>query len=68
MEANDFIKVYDAGKPYEAELIVGLLSVNDIEAITINKRDGQYLFGEVEVHVAAKDAEKAKEIIGKRNE
>ena len=68
METNDFIKVYDAGKLYEAELIVGLLLNNNIEATVINKRDSQYLFGEVEVHVTAKDFEKAKEIIVNRNE
>ena len=66
--AGDFIKVYEAGKPYEAELIVGLLSNNGIEAAIINKRDSQYLFGEAEVHVAAEDAEMAKEIIENRHE
>jgi len=68
METNDFIKVYEAGKLYEAELVVGLLSVNDIEATIINKQDGRYLFGEVEVYVTAEDVEKAKEIIAKRDE
>ncbi|MCL2041355.1 MAG: GNAT family N-acetyltransferase [Bacteroidales bacterium] len=64
----DFIKVYGTGKLYEAELIVGLLSNNNIEATVINKRDSQYLFGEAEVHVAAADAEMAKEIISNRHE
>jgi len=69
METSDFIKVYEAAKLYEAELVAGLLSVNDIEATIINKRDSQYyLFGYVEIHVAAKDAEKALEIIAKRDE
>ena len=67
LAGNDFIKVYEAGKPYEAELIVGLLSNNGIEATVINKRDSQYLFGEAEVHVAAADAEMAKEVIAKRD-
>jgi NACalpha-BTF3-like transcription factor len=68
METNDFIKVYEAGKLYQAELIVGLLSVNDIEATIINKQDGRYLFGEVEVYVAAKDAKKATLIIENSDE
>jgi hypothetical protein len=68
METTDFIKVYEAAKLYEAELVVGLLSFNGIEAATINKQDGRYLFGEIEVYVTAKDAEKAKEIIAKRDE
>ena len=68
MKTGDFIKVYVSGKLYEAELIVGLLSNNNIEATIVNKQDGRYLFGEVEVYVAAEDAEKAKEIITKRDE
>ena len=68
METNDFIKVYSAGKLYEAELIVGFLSLNNIEATIINKRDSQYLIGEVEIHVAAEDAEKAKKIIASRED
>jgi len=68
METNDFIKVYEAAKLYEAELIVGLLACDNIEATIINKRDSQYLFGDVEVHVAAADAEKAKQIIAERDE
>jgi len=68
MENNDFIKVYGAAKLYEAELIVGLLACDDIEATIINKRDSQCLFGEVEIYVAAADAEKAKEIIANRDE
>jgi hypothetical protein len=68
MGTNDFVKVYEATKLYEAELLVGLLSHNNIEATIVNKQDGRYLFGEVEVYVAAADAEKAKEIIEKRDE
>lgn len=68
METSEFIKVYEATKLYEAELVVGLLSVNDIEAVIVNKQDGRYLFGEIEIHVVANDAEKALEIIAKRDE
>jgi hypothetical protein len=68
MKENEFIQVYSVGKMYEAELIAGLLSNNNIEATVVNKRDGQYLFGEVEIYVVAKDAEKAKEIIENRQE
>jgi len=68
LNKNDFIKVCEVRKLYEAELIVGLLSVNDIEATIINKQDGRYFFGEVEVYVSAENAEKAKQIIAKRDE
>jgi len=68
MENNDFIKVYEAAKLYEAELIVGLLACDNIEATILNKRDNQYLFGEVEIYVTAANAEKAKKIIANREE
>jgi hypothetical protein len=66
MEKKDFVNVYSAGKMYEAELIVGFLETYDIEATIMNKRDSNYLFGDVEIYVAEKDAEKAKQIIANR--
>jgi len=68
MGANDFIKVYATKNAFEAELIKGLLLNNNIEATIINKKDSQFLFGDIEVHVAATDAESAKEIIASREE
>jgi len=68
MGANDFIKVYATKNAFEAELIKGLLLNNNIEATIINKKDSQFLFGDIEVHVAAADAESAKEIIASREE
>ena len=68
MGANDFIKVYATKNAFEAELIKGLLLNNNIEATIINKKDSQFLFGDIEVHVASADAESAKEIIASREE
>lgn len=66
MEEKKFEQVYSAGKLYEAELIVGLLAENGVEATIINKRDREFLIGDVEVYVAEEDAERAKEIIENR--
>jgi hypothetical protein len=66
MEKNDYVKVYSAGKIYEAELITGLLSDYQIEAVILNKKDSELLIGEIEVFVASNDAEKAKQIIAER--
>ena len=66
MEDQKFELVYSAGKAYEAELIVGLLAENGIEASIINKRDREFLIGEVEVYVKEEDVARAKEIIENR--
>ncbi|MDR0363660.1 MAG: DUF2007 domain-containing protein [Bacteroidales bacterium] len=68
MEGKKFAQIYFAGKLYEAELVVGLLAENGIEAAIVNKRDSEFLIGEVEVHVAEEDVERAKEILAKRGE
>ncbi len=66
--SEDFIKVYSAGKLYDAELVKGMLFENGIEATIINKRDTEFLVGEVELYVSKKDSEKAVEIINQRGE
>lgn len=68
MEEQNFERVYSAGKLYEAELIVGLLAENGVEATIVNKRDSEFLIGEVEVYVANEDAVEAKRIIEERGE
>ncbi len=48
---------------YKAELLKGLLTENEINAVIINKKDSAYLFGEVELYVTTNDAVKAKHLI-----
>lgn len=62
---NDWVIVFTSPQIWEAELIKELLKQNDIESISLNKRDSAYLIGEVEIYVTTADAFKAKQIIQK---
>ena len=51
-------------KPYQLELMKGLLLEHEIQSVIINKIDSSYLqFGEAELKVKASDLEAAKEIL-----
>ena len=51
-------------KPYQLELMKGLLLEHEIQSVIINKIDSSYLqFGEAELKVKALDLEAAKEIL-----
>ncbi len=65
---EEFVKVYSAGKLYDAELVKGLLLENDLEASLINKRNSELLIGEIEIYVPAAQADKAKKIIEERDQ
>jgi hypothetical protein len=60
---DDWRVVYYCGKQYRAEMVVGLLKENSIDAILLNKQDSLYLFGDVEVYVKPEDVIRAKHII-----
>lgn len=64
---EEFVKVYSAGKLYDAELVKGLLLENDLEATLINKRNAELLIGEIEIYVPAAQADKARKIIDERD-
>lgn len=68
MEEQNLVKVHSAGNMVNAELIVGLLKENDIEAHILNKKDSMYFIGDVEIYVDAKDVETAKTILANRPE
>lgn len=64
---NDWVSVYCTNKPYEAELVKGLLENVDIEPIVMNKQDSSYMFGEIEIFVHPQQAEQALNIINSHN-
>ena len=66
--SKNWTKIFATGKPYQAELIKGLLEENNIESIVVNKQDSAYLFGELELYVDAEDIIQAKRIIEKHSE
>jgi hypothetical protein len=62
MEA-EWVKVYETGFPYEAEMIKGFLEENDIKSIVVNMQDSAYLIGEAELYVTTEDAFRAHQLI-----
>jgi type III secretory pathway lipoprotein EscJ len=48
---NNWVKIYTASTPIEAEIVIAMLRANGIDAVEMNKRDSSYLsFGVVEVY------------------
>jgi hypothetical protein len=48
---TEWVKIYTADTPFKADLAIGLLAEHGIEAVTFNKKDSVYLFGDIEVYV-----------------
>lgn len=48
---DGWVEIYTADSQYKAELIVGLLNENGIEAITLNQQDSVYLIGDIKIYV-----------------
>ena len=63
-----WVAIYSSSQPMLAEIIVGNLENEGIEAVLINKKSTPYnMFGDTEVNVRETDALRAKEIIKKEN-
>jgi len=60
---NDFVLIYTSTRPMEIEAAIALLAEQDITAYTINKRDSNYIFGEIELYVHKDDVWRAHEIL-----
>jgi uncharacterized protein involved in tolerance to divalent cations len=60
---NDWVVIFTTSKQYEAEIINGLLTENEVECVVVNKQDSAYLFGEYELFVNREDILKAKTLI-----
>lgn len=60
---SDWVIVFSTPQIWEAELIKSILQQNNIECISLNKRDSSYLIGEVEIYVSNTNALMAKQII-----
>jgi len=61
--------IYATQQEHLANLLVGKLKANDIEAIILNQKDSMYnAFGLFEIYVKSNDAIRAKFIIDKDNE
>ena len=61
--------IYSTSQEHLANLLIGKLKANDIEAIVLNQKDSMYnAFGLFEIYVKANDAVRAKYLIDKDNE
>lgn len=67
---QDWTKVYITRNPVHAEMAIGLLRENGIEAVELNKRDSCYgNFGNIEVYCHASQVVTALEVLKElRNE
>ena len=62
---NERVMVYTTNKGFQVEILKQVLADEGISAFSIDKRDSNYLFGEVEIYVLPDDVIKAKLIIEK---
>ncbi len=60
---NEWVKVFTSEDFYRSELVRQALIDNEIDAVIINKQGFPYRIGEVEVHVAQADFERAMALI-----
>lgn len=59
-----WVLVYRVGQMYFAELIKQMLADNEIQAVTINKKDSSYMtFGDIEIYVREENRLKARTLI-----
>ncbi|MCD4747376.1 MAG: DUF2007 domain-containing protein [Bacteroidales bacterium] len=64
---TNWVKIFSSAQLYNVEIIKGILAENKITAVTVNKKDSSYLFGEVELYVHYDNVLKAKQIINSHN-
>ncbi len=62
---DDWIRVYSSNKDHIIEILKEVLSDEGIKAMSIDKRDSAYLFGDIELYVKKDDVMKAKILIDK---
>jgi hypothetical protein len=62
---ENLVVVYTTNRIYQAELLKQFLFDNGIPAFSIDKRDSNYHFGNIEVYVNRDDVIKAKILIKK---
>ena len=63
---DGWVKVFTSGDRFSVELVKGMLSENNIEAIIMDKCDSAYgIFGDVELYVSTENAVRALHLINK---
>ena len=62
---KDKVLVYTVDQCYKANLLSDFLAANEIQSFIVNKKDTNYLFGDVELYVDTDDVIRAKMLIEK---
>lgn len=60
---NEWIPVFETDQTYKAEIVKGILTEHDIEAVILNHQDSSFKVGTLEVMVREEEKQKATEII-----
>lgn len=60
---ENWVLLKSTGDEFSAEVIKGMLEENQIETIVMNKRDSEFLLGDVELYVQKTDLEKAQQLL-----
>ena len=56
--------VYRSAHEYQAALIADILEEHGLHPVIMDRKDDEFLIGDVEVYVAPEEAEQAKRVIG----
>lgn len=56
-------KVYEVESPIQAEIMIGVLTENNLNPVLINKKDSAYLFGICEIYVQNEEVIRALQIL-----
>lgn len=65
---KDWVLLKSTGDDFSAEVIKGMLEENQIETVVMNKRDSEFLLGDVELYVQKTDLEKAQQLLADHKE
>lgn len=65
MNEQEWIKVFETTKMYQALIVQSTLQGYEIESVILNKQDSSYIIGEIHVMVKAEDSADAMNIIEK---
>lgn len=63
MDISNWQSVYSTDQEYKAMIIINLLEENGIESHSVNKKDSNYLIGQIEIYVKIEDSEIAKSLL-----
>lgn len=67
---KDWVKIFSSDRPFEAEIVKGMLLENDIEAVLLNRQSSSYnitLPGQVELYVHESQEKIAKDLVHNHN-